>query len=395
MHKDNFTPVPEEQLVMPAVSRRGFSIGLPRCMNPSERRFPLTPEAVGMLVERGFSVRIEHDAASTIHYTDNQYTRAGAEVTTRQEALQADIVIHLAPLAPADIRHIRRGAMLFSLLDIERQSPDTIRELLRRNVIAIGIELVEDAAGNRLFADILSEIDGRAAIATAPSLLADSVHGKGILLGGVAGIGPCEVTVIGSGIAACATARSASGLGAMVRMFDNDVYSLRRATRELGPWLVGSAIHPRVLENALKSADVVVATETRGPVEVDSGLVDSMKRGVITFDLTMSGHAVFPSMTRVDLADASAVDNAMNASTRVCYVNAGSAVPRTAAMALSNTFLSMLGEIVSCEGVNNALKLLPGLQKAVYTFLGKVVNPRVAEIVGMRRVDIGIYLTLS
>ena len=81
-----------------------------------------------MLVERGFSVRIEHDAASTIHYTDNQYTRAGAEVTTRQEALQADIVIHLAPLAPADIRHIRRGAMLFSLLDIERQSPDTIRE---------------------------------------------------------------------------------------------------------------------------------------------------------------------------------------------------------------------------------------------------------------------------
>lgn len=390
-----FSPTPLEQTAGIALGRRGFSIGLPRCVNQSERRFPLTPEAVDMLVERGFSVRMEAGAASAIHYPDSQYTRAGAEIVSREETLRSDIIIYLSSPSASDIRHMKRGAMLFTLLSAGMRDPSALRELLRCNIIAIGIDLIEDKKENRPFSDILSEIDGRAAIATASSLLADSIHGKGILLGGVSGIGPCEVTIIGSGIAACAAARSAAGLGAMVRMFDNDVYSLRRAARELGPWLVGSSLHRRVLENAFRTADVVIATDTDMPVVIDRSTVDTMKRGVITFDLTTGHTAVFPSMPRVDLADASALDNAMTSTSRVCYVNAGSAVPRTAAMALSNTFLTMLESIVSCDGVNNALKLLPGLQKAVYTFLGKVVNPDIARILGMRRVDINIYLTLS
>lgn len=389
-----YTPTPLEQPAMTATARRGFTIGLPHCTDPSERRFPLTPEAVQILVERGYTVKIESQAADSIHYTDNQYLKTGAMITSRDEALRCDIVLHLAPLAPADIRRMRRGALLFTLLRLCRQTPESLNELLRCKIIAIAIDLIEDSYGNTSFADILSEIDGRASIATASSLLADSIHGKGILLGGVAGVVPCEVTVIGSGIAACAAARSAAGLGATVRMFDNDVYSLRRATRELGPWIVGSSLHPRVLRNALRTADVVIATNTSTPVEIDRDDVQVMKRGVVIFDLSSSA-GVFKSLPAIDLADASAVNNGMNATTRVCYVNAGSAVPRTAAMALSDTFLTMLHKIVSCEGVNNALKLLPGLQRAVYTFLGKPVNPDIARIVGIRHVDISIYLTLS
>lgn len=392
--KTDFTPTPLEQPVATATGRRGLSIGLPRCNDPSERRFPLTPEACQILVERGFTVKIESEAASTIHYTDNQYLKAGAEIVSRSEALSCDMVLHLAPLAPADIRRMRRGALLFTLFALCRQSAETLRELLRCKVIAVAIDLIEDSRGNTSFADILAEIDGRASIATASSLLADAVHGKGILLGGVAGVVPCEVTIIGSGIAACAAARSAAGLGAMVRMFDNDVYSLRRATRELGPWLVGSSLHPRVLRNALRTADVVIATETGSPVAIGMDDVQIMKRGVVIFDLSTEA-TVFKSLPTIDLADASAVNNNINAPTRVTYINAGSAVPRTAAMALSDTFLTMLDKIVSCEGVNNALKLLPGLQRAVYTFLGKPVNSEIARLVGMRHVDISIYLTLS
>lgn len=388
------TYTPAEQPVATVTGRHTFSIGLPKCNSRSERRFPLTPEGVSRLIERGFSVDIEQGAAESIHYTDNQYAAVGARIVDRPTALSRDIVIHLSPMSAPDIRKMRRGALLMTLLEAHKQQPDDIRQLLKQGIIAIAIDLIQDSRGNTPFADILAEIDGRASVATASSLLADAVHGKGILLGGVAGVVPCEVTIIGSGIAACAAARSAAGLGAMVRMFDDDVYSLRRASRELGPWLVGSTPHPRVLASALRTADVVIATPTNIPLTIDSDAAATMKRGVVTFDLTPS-QTTFPSIRYIDLALANPGDNSPSHDTRVCYINAGSAVPRTAAMALSDTLTTTLANLLQCDGLTNAIKLLPGLQRAVYTFLGKVVNQRIASIVRLRRVDINIYLTLS
>ncbi|MBO5456488.1 MAG: hypothetical protein J6A20_08230 [Muribaculaceae bacterium] len=389
------TPTPQEQPLETATCHRGFSIGLPKCDNPAERRFPLTPEAAGQLIERGFRVKMQEGAAESIHYTDNQYMRAGVSVGTREEALGCDIVIHLAPLEPSEVRKMRRGAMLLTLLKPSDQNVYSVKELLRRHIIAIAIDLIEDERGCTPFADILAEIDGRASIAMASSLLADSQRGKGILLGGVAGIVPCETLIIGSGIAACAAARSAVGLGSMVRMYDNDVYSLRRASQELGPWVITSTLHPRTLDNALRSADVVVVCDTREPFSVGNDLVATMKRGVLAFDLSSGAGVAFPSMTAVDLAQASAMESSSKIENRICFIHAGCAVARTAAMALSNTFLTLMQSIITCEGVGNALKLLPGMQKATFTFFGKIVNPRIAREVGMRNVDISIYLTLS
>lgn len=368
---------------------KSITIGLPRCKR--ERRFPLTPEGAGLMVEYGFRVLIEEKAGETIHYSDAAYTRLGAEICSRNEALQADIVIHLSPPDVSDINKMKRGAMLLTLLSLCHQSKSTILALMERKICAIALDLIEDRHGNTPFADILEEIDGRASIAVAASLLADSLHGKGILLGGVAGIVPCEVLVVGSGIAAAAAARSASGAGAMVRIFDNDVYRLRATTRDLGPWAVGSALHPRVLHNALRSADIVIYSEISDNFVINADTVAEMKKGVVIFDLTHDCGKAFPSLACIDLADAVP----QISSVRCCYVNAGSAVPRTVAMALSNTLLTLMRDILSCEGATNALKLLPGIQKATYTFLGKAVNPRIAEIAGVRPVDINIYLTLS
>lgn len=386
---------PQEQPCATCCSRRSFTIGLPACNNPSERRFPLTPEAVGMLVERGFGIAIEQGAAACIHYNDNSYARAGARVTDRTTALGCDIVIHLAPPVRGDVKKMRRGAMLLTLLHPETQDPDAMRELLARHITAIAIDLIEDENGHTPFADILAEIDGRASLAIASSLLADATRGKGILLGGIAGIVPCETTIVGSGIAACAAARSAMGLGATVKMFDNDVYRLRHAAHSLGPWAITSAIHPKVIEAALRSADVVVVTPTTQPFSVDAEVVEAMKTGVLIFDLASPTGATFPSLPALDLARASALDATARRQGRMCFVNAGSAVARTAAMALSNTFLTLMSSIVSCEGLTNAIRILPGVQKAVYTFLGKIVNPVIARVMGMRNVDISIYLTLS
>lgn len=390
------SPTPLEQPCMTATGRKGLVIGLPKCDDPTERRFPLTPEGAGQLIARGFRVVMEEGAASTIHYADAAYCRAGVEVSSRTEALAADIVIYPAALPASDVRRMRRGTMLLTLSEAACRDVRSLAELLSRHIIAVALDLVEDKHGQTPFADILAEIDGRAAIAIASSLLADAVHGKGILLGGVSGIIPCETLIIGSGIAAAAAARSAMGLGSTVKMFDDDVYSLRRASQELGPWLITSSLHPRTLANSLRSADIVVVTPTERGFSLSADDISAMKKGVLTFDLTpCSDGSAFPSMVPVDLALASALESSARIEGRVCFTHAGSAVARTAAMALSNTLLTFLTSIVDAEAPRGAMKMHPGMQKGTLTFLGKPVHSRVAELLRIRPIDLTIYLSLS
>ncbi len=383
-------PTPLEQLLAVSVSKRTVSIGLPASTDPSERRFPLTPEGAGLLAEMGYKVIMESEAAREIHYADSAYVRQGVTVADRAQALRADVVLHLPPISVADARRMRRGAMLLTLLHPLRQNVAAVKLLLDNGITAVALDHITDAAGHRPFADILHEIDGRASIALASALLADAVEGKGILLGGIPGIVPCEVTVIGADIAGCAAARAAVGAGATVRIFDNDIYRLRTAMADLGPGIIASAMHPRVLENALRTADIVIADEA---VEITPDLVDVMKRGVIIFDLAADGRSSFPSLYQVDLAAASARDTLPESGGRLCYINGGSAVPRTAAMALSNTLRPMLETLLRCDGTSNFLKLNPGVASGVYTYRGRLVNARLARRLKLRMIDIAILLS--
>ena len=388
-------PTPLEQLLEVAAGKRSLTLGVPASVSDVDRRFPITPEGAAMLVSRGIDVRIERGAGECIHYPDERFARSGATMVSRAEAFACDIVLHLPPVALHDVRAMRRGAMLLTLFHPDSQSVAALRALLERHVIALALDLVTDVDGHTPFADILDEIDGRAAVAIASSLLADSRHGKGILLGGVAGIVPCEVTVIGAGLAGIAAARSATGLGAMVRIFDTDVYRLRRAGRELTGAVVPSSMHPKVLLSALRSADVVVATPLTVPHIVGPEAVAEMKLGVVTFDLGEASRRVFPSMRCVDLASAHPSDNTMEGR-RVCYVNAAGAVPRTVAMALSSTLCGMFTDILNCGATfSNALRLHPGMQRAVLTFMGRPVNMRTAATLGMRPIDINVLLQFS
>lgn len=374
-------------------ARRTITIGLPACADPSERRFPLTPEGAAMLVEAGFGVTVESGAGSPIHYTDAAYTRAGARVESRTTALLADIVISLPLPGATDVRAMRRGSMLLTLLADGRPAPDSVKALLAQHTVTVALDLIQDAAGATPFADMLHEINGRAAIAMASSLLADAVHGKGILLGGIAGVVPCEVMVLGSGIAACAAARSAVGAGATVRMFDSDLCGLRRATALLGPGVSGSALHPRTIESALRTADIIVATPCRHLQPIGAEAMELTKRGVVVFDLCPDAGRTFPSLPRVSLAEAA--PHSPRPERRRCYVNAAGAVPRTAAMALSNGLLTMFADIVSSTTAMTALKMHPGISKGACTFAGRAVNPDFARAAGVAPTDINLYLNLG
>lgn len=390
-------PTPLEQLLEVATGKHNLSVGVPASLSAVDRRFPLTPEGAAMLVARGLDVRVERGAGAAIHYDDERYTRAGAAIVTRAEALQCDIVLHLPPMATADARCLRRGALLLTLLHPDHQNPEALKVLLDRRIMALALDLVTDREGHKPFADVLDEIDGRAALAVASSLLADSKHGKGILLGGIPGLQPCEVTIIGAGIAGLAAARSALGMGAMVRLFDTDIYRLRRAVRYLGDsQVIASAMHPRALIKALGTADVVVSTPVNVPHIVGPEAVSEMKKGVVTFSLNDSGKPMFPTMTCVDLASERTSKNQALEGRGICYINAGGAVPRTVAMALSDTLVTMFGDIVNCAGsLSNSLKLHTGMQRAAFTFLGRPTEARIAALLDMRPVDIALLLQFS
>jgi alanine dehydrogenase len=386
----------QEELLQAVGIRRHISIGLPTPQSATDCRFPLTPECAAMLTERGLTVKMQRGAANAIHYGDEAWRRAGVQLVERNEALACDIVMHLPAIGVRDALRLKRGALLLTFLHAESQSAEALAVLLQRHVIAIALDDIADEHGHKPFADVVRQIDGSAVMTIAASLLADSVHGKGILLGNVPGIVPCEVLIIGSDIAARAAAHAAIGLGATVRMFDNDYYSLREALRELGPGVIGSAIHPHVFISALRSADIVIATSAmQHEAIVGADDIHEMKRGVIAFDLSDRPGQFFPSLRTVDLALASACDCHADSPARTCYINTGNAVPRTVAMALSNTFVNLLDEILVCDGLTNALKLNAGLRGAAYTFLGKPVGAVTAELLGLRQIDINLFLQFS
>ncbi|MBP3535532.1 MAG: hypothetical protein J6J53_05905 [Muribaculaceae bacterium] len=367
---------------------RKITLGFPSGLSFGERRFPLTPEGAVQLTERGYGVKMETGAGEPIHYSDRAYLRAGVELCDRAQALRADIIISPAPLRPAEAAGLHRGALLLTLLHAVADNAPYAQALQSAGVNVVAADLIS-REGHRLVADILHEIDGCASMAVASALLADPIGGKGILLGGVTGIVPCEVCVIGSGMGAIAAAHNALGLGATVRMFDDDLYSLRTASRVLGHRTVSSAMHPKVLHSALRSADVVVVSPMARPLVVDAEIVSEMKKRVLVFDITATPGSTFPSIGLIDMA-APGVDSLAAATGRACYCNLGCRVPRTAAMALSNALVANVS--VLCDVLDSIARAGDPLRRAMLLCWGKCVHPALAETLGTRPLDIN-FLT--
>ncbi len=391
-----------DTMEMPKVTlshQRRLSIGLPSGIASGERRFPLTPEATAMLIGKSVDVVMERGAGQPIHYPDSAYAAAGVCLAERAETLKCDIVISLAPLPASEIATIRRGTILLTLASsVVNGAKSSAKALLSGGIIAVALDRIADENGNRLIADILHEIDGCASIAIASAMLTDTVHGKGILLGGVTGIVPCEVTVLGSGMGAVAAARCAIGMGATVRLFDNDLYSLRQASQRLDHRVIASSLHPHVLEGALRSADVVIATPLSQPdFSVDEELVLTMKRRVLVFDLNQSPGMTFPALPTFNLGEIAEREKATTTE-RASYFNVGCQVPRTAAMALSNALVQLTGMFLEASSANspeNALLLQPAMRRALMTVYGKAIDPDIASKLGLRPIDINLFTSLS
>ncbi len=380
-HQAGSGVAPQEQLLGVYTNRNRLSIGLPAEHNGGEKRFPLTPEGVALLTQQGYRVFIEHGAGEGIKYSDLHYTEAGAEATEAAEVFRCDVILKFTPLNKEEAELIRQGACLFTLLEPQYQSATVLQILMQKRVTAIAIDLITDDAGRFLFADILDEIDGRASMVLASELLSNRSGGKGILLGGVPGVAASEVLIIGGGIAGRVAARVACSQGALVRVFENDFYRLRAIQQEVGPSIFTSNLHPHVLESAMQSADVVIGTLVPEAGRLGERYVEMMKRGALLFDLCMDKGGCFETSSCSE-APCNKVYERCGV-LHYCLSSVGSAVARTASMAMSNLFVPLLMAWQDSITLSERIKSEESLRNSLYLYGGKLIHKELCIQLGL------------
>lgn len=359
-HEDSLDPQPQ------AVANNGrpghFRIGLAaNYADTEETRFLLTPEACGMLTSAGIDIDMESGAAVDISFTDDVYAEYGVRITSREEALKADIVLAYASLRADDIRKMRRGAALLCMMDTTMFEREVI-QAVAENEISVGcLDNMVSHNDEPVFANIVDEIDGRASIIYAQDFLSFLGGGKGVLLAGVAGLNPCEVLIIGDGNEVYAAASAALDAGAEVTLMNNDISALQVARQYCGAGLSTIAIHPRVLYNKVKTADVIILGTCTRQFEMPRKLSLAMKSTAYVLNL----EETHPSVT----------------------------VPRTVAMALSNVLVNFFDEMIIKEGFEGMVATTPGMQCGMAMYRGKLVDKLIASYLHMPCVDLGMMIS--
>ncbi len=389
--------VPQELVKELSHSRYPTLIGIPKENLNLEKRLAITPEAVDMITEAGHRVILEEGAGAGINYSDAKYAEAGAEiVSSKEQVFQCDMIFKIAPAVLEEIFMMKSKATVCSMLQLPDITPEAIKAMSNRKINAIGYELMSYDGKSFPVRNSISEIEGAASISVASELLSNERGGKGVLMGGVPGVSPTEVVIIGAGLAGTVAARAALGLGAIIKVFDKDICKLRCLQNDLGRVVFTSVFQPNVLLNAFKSADVVIGAMRyiNDPVRyvISEDVIKSMKKGALVIDLRINQGGCFE--TTCFLPDQHPVIFEKYGITHYCVPNLSSRVARTTSMALSNIFTPLIVQIGESGGVSGMVKTDNMFRSGLYMYGGKLVNAYVARHFNMPSNDIGLFLSV-
>jgi alanine dehydrogenase len=383
----------EEKLETGKKSRR-LLIGVPRETLSDEGRVAITPLAVELLTQNGHQVLIETNAGKVCNFQDLHYSECGAViVSNNQEIYNCDIVIKVAPFNLEEIALLKGNQIIISSLHISAQSTEYIRRLMEKKVTAIAFEYLKDESDTYPIVRTMSEIAGTASILIASEYLSNQHNGKGEMLGGITGITPSEVVIIGAGTAGEFAAKTARGLGALVKVFDPSIYKLKRLQNDLGARVFTSMLHPKVLANALKSADVVIGALRlidKGPrYIVSEEMVKSMKNGSVIIDISIDQGGCFETS---QITSHSNPVFRKHGVVHYCVPNIPSRVARTASYALSNVFAPLLINIGQSDNLKVVLKENPGIRNGVFIYQGILTNNYIGNLFNISSKDIDLLM---
>ncbi len=385
--------MPQEEMLEVGKKNKKLYIGIPKETSFMENRVALAPEAVGLLTAHGHTVVIETKAGTGANFTDSDYSEAGARIAyDTEEVFKADLIFKVAPPTNSEIEMMQMKQTLFSALQLAVQPKNTLKKLMEKKVTAIAWDYVKDNSGIFPVIRSMGEIAGNTAILTAGRYLSEDT-GRGMMLGGVAGIAPAEVVIIGAGTVAEFAARAALGLGAIVKVFDNSTYKLRRLQNSLGQRIYTSVITPKVLAKALRRADVAIgslrAQAGRTPMVVTEAMVQNMKEGTVIIDVSIDQGGCFETSRVTSHEDPIYKEFGI---VHYCVPNIASSVPRTASFALSNIFAPLIIDIGEGGGMEKIIYDNPGFRHGVYMYRGALTSSYLGETFGLPYQDLNLLM---
>ena len=369
-------------------------IGIPKEIAFQENRIALTPDAVSVLISNGHEVTIEHNAGEAAHFADRDYSEAGARISyNREEVYKAPILVKSAPLIDEELPLLQHSQLIISPIHLSVLKAELLQKMMEKRITAISFENLKDDSGSYPIVRSMSEIAGSAVMLIAAQYLGSANHGKGVLLGGISGIAPTKVIIIGAGIVGEYAARAALALGASVKVFDNSVYRLKRLQNNIGHRLWTSVIEPRMLAKQLKTCEVAVgalASETgRTPVVVTEEMVSSMRPGSVVIDVSIDRGGCFETS---EITTHESPVYLKYGVIHYCVPNIPSGFARTASQAISNVLMPLLLEAGEDGGFEHMVWHQIHLRSGIYMFKGALTNFYLSERFNLKYTDLNLLI---
>jgi alanine dehydrogenase len=371
-----------------------LSIGIPKELSLEENRVSLNPESVGLLVANGHQVVVETNAGIKAKFSDREYSEAGARISyNTEEVFKSNIVLKIEPPTAGEIEYLAPGKTLISAFQIGNQKVEYLKALNDKRITGIAIEQIEDKVGGLPTVRAMSEIAGSTVIPIATEYLSSVSDGKGILLGGITGVPPTKVVILGAGTVAEYAARAALGLGAQIKVFDNQIYKLRRIKHALGQQIYTSTIDATTLIDSLKSADLVIgairAEKGEHRIIVTEEMVSSMKPDSIIIDVSIDQGGCFETSR---LTTHSNPVYKKFGVIHYCVPNIASRVARTATNAFSHIFTPVLLQIAKAGSIEDMIFANRWFMKGVYTFKGNITNAEIGTKFKLKCKDLSLFI---
>ncbi len=384
----------EETLDVKPKEARLF-IGIPKEHLYQENRIPLTPEAVGVLVNNGHEVMIEYKAGEGAHYSDKDYSEAGARISyDRKEVYQCDILIKSAPVSVSELEYLKTGQTIISPIHVAVMKPEILKALMDKRITALSFENLKDDSGHNPIVRSMSEIAGSAVMLIAGQYLSSANSGKGVLLGGISGIPPTKVIIIGAGIVGEYAARTALAMGASVKVFDNNIYRLKRMQNAIGQRMWTSVVEPKILAKQLKTCDVAVGAlsssgTARTPVVVSEEMVAAMRPGSVVVDVSIDHGGCFDTSEVTSHESPIFIKHGV---IHYCVPNIPSGFARTASQAISNVLMPLLLEIGLEGGLEHLLWHKMNIRQGIYVFKGSLTNFHLSQLFDLKYTDLNLLI---
>jgi alanine dehydrogenase len=369
-------------------------IGIPKETAFQENRISLTPEAVGVLVSNGHNVIIEHNAGEAAHFRDRDYSEAGARIVyDKAEVCKAPILVKSAPVVEADLPHLQFNQVIISPIHLSAMKAEFLQKMMEKRITAISFENLKDDSDSLPIVRSMSEIAGSAVMLIAAQYLSSANHGKGVLLGGISGIPPTKVIILGAGIVGEFAARAALALGASVKVFDNSVYRLKRLQNNIGQRMWTSVMEPRILAKQLKTCEVAVGAlgsqSGRTPVVVTEEMVSNMRAGSVIIDVSIDRGGCFETSEITSHEQPIFMKYGV---IHYCVPNIPSGFARTASQAISNVLMPLLLEAGEEGGFENLVWHKVHLRSGIYLFKGALTNFHLSQRFDLKYTDLNLLI---